>query len=806
MPVRPWRLPGLFFGAMKRNNFLPIVFIFLVWLALFRPFWLRGLLPIPADIISGLYYPWLDYKWGFSVGVPVKNPLMSDIPSLLYPWRSFVVDQLKNLKWPLWNPYYFGGMPLLANFQSAVFSYVNLLFLFLPKALAWSVGVMLSPLLTMLAMYFFLRQKKLLRVPSLLGGVVFALSGFEIAWMEYNVHGHTALFLPLLLLTIDNILGKKKEKYFFLLPPLVAFQIFAGYLPIVLYSLLICLAYTLYFYFLPDFKKKKIILFDYLKLGVFWFLGLTMSAIQLIPGISLVKDSIRSVDETVLASNTSFLPIKHLVTLLAPDFFGNPTTRNFFGEGFYDNFFLFVGTLSLILIFYSFFFVRKEKGVFFWLTTLLFSLVLIIKNPLGLFLERVLMLSGGVSARALFITDFSLAVLTSIGLHRFILVNKQERKKIVIPLLILGLLIAFSFLVTYKIEEPIDQLVARRNLIVPSFFFFAGVFLNIAFVKGFFSTKFVGFLYLLLISTQLLYSAGKYLSFSKPELVFPETPIIKFLNSQRNKQQEPFRVELGRVIPQNFLMPYQIETFSGYDTLLPRRMGEFFTIIQLGRVDRRISRVQLIENYQSTLFPLLNSKYVLEKKQNEMGYFRPEGKPRDIFLDPRYKLVFEEGSVQVYEDKKSLPRAFWVNNFELAEDSESMMRLLNSEIDFSKKVILEEEPALKLQLGGKTDQGQVLWRSYQPGEISFEVVSEEPGLVFLSNNYDPDWQAEIDGKETKIYRANYSFQAIPVSQGEHLIKMSYRPQSFKLGLLVTEISLGVWILAVGVFGKKTFRF
>jgi len=147
----------------------PFVFILGVWFVLFKPFFAKGLLPMPADIIAGLYYPWLDYKWGYSVGVPVKNPLISDIPSLLYPWRSFAIDELKAGRWPLWNPYYFDGMPLLANFQSAVFSYVNLFFLFFSKPIAWALGVMTSPLLTLIFVFLFLRHKNLSRISSLLG-------------------------------------------------------------------------------------------------------------------------------------------------------------------------------------------------------------------------------------------------------------------------------------------------------------------------------------------------------------------------------------------------------------------------------------------------------------------------------------------------------------------------------------------------------------------------------------------------------------------------------------------------------------
>ena len=140
-------------------RFWPISVIFFLVFVFFWKYFLKGLVPIPSDIIVGMYFPWLDYKWGFPTGVPVKNPLISDIPSILYPWRSLVIDQFKSFQWPLWNPYYFSGMPLLANFQSAAFSYVNIFFLLLQKPLAWSLGVMLSPLLTLVAMYAFLKQK-----------------------------------------------------------------------------------------------------------------------------------------------------------------------------------------------------------------------------------------------------------------------------------------------------------------------------------------------------------------------------------------------------------------------------------------------------------------------------------------------------------------------------------------------------------------------------------------------------------------------------------------------------------------------
>jgi len=397
------------------SRFWPIVIIVGIWITIFWPFFKKGLLPIPADIITGVYYPWLDYKWGFPTGVPVKNPLMSDVPSLLYPWRLLAIDELKSFRWPLWNPYYFAGMPLLANFQSAAFSYVNVFFVFFPKAIAWSLGVMSSPLLTLLAVYFFLRNKKLGKIPSLLGAIVFSLSGFEIAWMEYNVLGHTALFLPLLLLAIDKIFSGKKY-WLGILSFLIALQIFTGYIPIVIYSYLLCLFYVLYSYFLPE-KDKIIVWKKYFLLAFFWVMGILLAAVQLFPGVELIQNSIRKVDLLVNSSHASYLPLKHLATLLAPDYFGNPATYNYFGKGFYDNFYFFVGTPIVILLAYSLFLLKKQKEMKFWWFSVLFSLLLAFNNPLGKILMSIFQLSGGVAARALFIADFAFAMISALTLE-----------------------------------------------------------------------------------------------------------------------------------------------------------------------------------------------------------------------------------------------------------------------------------------------------------------------------------------------------------------------------------------------------
>ena len=182
------------------KKYYPILAITLVVVVFFWKFFLKGLIPIPADMVVGAYFPWLDYKWGYEIGVPVKNPITSDVVSVIYPLRSYAVDLIKRGELPLWNPLMFGGYPLLANFQVALFSPTFLLYLLLPKLSAWTGQVVLQPFLAALFSYLFLRHLKVSKFASAMGGLIYAFSGFNIIWLEWNAHALTAAWIPLILL------------------------------------------------------------------------------------------------------------------------------------------------------------------------------------------------------------------------------------------------------------------------------------------------------------------------------------------------------------------------------------------------------------------------------------------------------------------------------------------------------------------------------------------------------------------------------------------------------------------------------
>src|SRR5262245_5608038 len=69
----------------------------------------------------------------------VVSAVDQDIDQQFFAWRSFAFGELRQGRLPLWNPYSFGGVPALPNFQYTVLYPPNWLHLVLPTGRALNV-------------------------------------------------------------------------------------------------------------------------------------------------------------------------------------------------------------------------------------------------------------------------------------------------------------------------------------------------------------------------------------------------------------------------------------------------------------------------------------------------------------------------------------------------------------------------------------------------------------------------------------------------------------------------------------------
>jgi len=403
----------------------PIFVIFLLVFIFFWKFFLKGLLPIPADIIVGMYFPWLDYKWGYLVGVPTKNPLISDIVSQMYIWKGLLFESFTKLNFPLWDRTILAGTPFLASYQPGVFYPLNLFYFFLSQEKSFSFLVISQPLLSLLFTFAYLREIKLSKLASLFGAIAFSFSAFAIVWSQWGTIIHAGLYLPLVLLLIEKYLSKPKPLFLGLISLALAFSVFAGHPQITFYLVLFSFVYAV-FRTLTNNNKKPLKTISFLSLA--FVLAALIAAIQLVPTAELSFNSFRGEENYIQQDNFGLMAGRKLLTFIAPDFFGNPTTLNYWGQWNYQETALYLGILPLFFI-GLLFFRQKNKLTRFYLFAFLAVMLLVFNSPLSrlIYTLKVPFLSQSYASRGVYLLTFMASVLAALGFDLFL--KEKLRKK-----------------------------------------------------------------------------------------------------------------------------------------------------------------------------------------------------------------------------------------------------------------------------------------------------------------------------------------------------------------------------------------
>lgn len=752
----------------------PILTMVTIWIIFFYPLWLQNKAPMPADLIVN---KWHDYNLGgFEYNIPVKNPLLSDVPSLIYPLKFIAISNLKEGVLPLWNPYMLNGYPLFAEFQTATLNPLNGVFLFLDFVEGWSLQVSLQILLALTFMYFYLRNLEMQKISALFGSIAFSFCGFNLFWMEYNIHTFVAALIPLLLLLVDKYESTKKLIYLVLLSFVLSFQIFGGFPQMTIYTLVLLFVYS-------GFRKN---LKNFLIINFFLVLGLLLSAIQLIPGMELISNSQRIVE--AVDPSSRFIKPEQIVNLLVPDYFGNPATYNFWGANDYTSALGYTGAITFALVFLSLLIIRQKEIFFFW-GVLVITLLLIIDNPLSRFLTFNItdqLLKGSQVAmanKALVLVSLSLAILGAFGLE-LIVKNIKFRKTVsllLIPVTVLAILLIWTYSQTGS-----NYMVALRNTIVSAVFMVVAIgviILNYKLKKS----KILAFSIVVLLAIELVRYGWKITPFVEKSYVFPTNSVISYLKSE----PEPFRIIGGQVIAGNMWVPYNLSSPDGYDSIYPLRTAKFLSAVndQNAQADP-LGKYGSLRNFNSPLVDLMNVKY---------GLFAEDYR----FSDKKYRNVFQDKSVSVLENKDVLPRAFVVTEWEVANTEIVLRGLLDKNFPLDKKIILEEPFEKYPQSGQNSSQVSFVTSNLNTQEI--KVKSENPGFLFVSDTYYPGWKAYVDNSPTHIYIADYAFRAIPVDKGEHLVRMSFEPESMRIGLWISLITAIILAVLALISSKKSLK-
>jgi len=396
-----------------KKEFISIILVFIFITAIFFYPIFKGNIPFPGDLLVGNTNPYNSLSFdGYAPGGVPNKAQGPDVIKELYPWKHFVIEMLKKGQIAFWNPYNFSGNPLMANFQSGNFYPLNLIFLALSFNGAWTLFIFLTPFLSALFTYLYLREIKISKLAATFSAVSFAFSSYMVVWMEYGNIGHTFLWLPLALYLTEKAINNFKAKYVLSLIVVLSLAFLAGYIQGYFYIALACL----YYYFFKSFTTKQILSKKSLYFSLAIFFPIFLCAFQLLPTLELFQFSSRG-NYTLYAIEKLLNPWWYAITSIAPDFFGNPANRNQWFNGTYIERVSYFGVMPFVLALIALFRFKKRQeiaifGLMFIASFIFAHNILFIKF---FYLLPIPIISTTVPTRVLSLFVFSGSILAGIG-------------------------------------------------------------------------------------------------------------------------------------------------------------------------------------------------------------------------------------------------------------------------------------------------------------------------------------------------------------------------------------------------------
>src|SRR5262249_42294096 len=132
----------------------------------------------------------------------------------------------------------------------------------------------------------------------------------------------------------------------------------------------------------------------------------------------------------------------------------------------------------------------------------------------------------------------------------------------------------------------------------------------------------------------------------------------------------------------------------------------------------------------------------------------------------RFRQVFNNGYVAIFENRNVLPRAFAVaaSGIEVLDNSAAEFeRIKSTSFDPERSVVLSPFPDsqnFRAETKAAPFTSKVETTDFQINELSLHSTTSSPAAIVLSQTWFPGWKATVDGKEVPVLRANAALTGI----------------------------------------------
>jgi hypothetical protein len=652
----------------------------------------------------------------------------------------------------------------------------------MPANVAISWYVLLHLWLSACGMLLFARSMGSRWLGATAAALIYGFSGFYAARVWAGHIGLVATFtwLPWVILATRWCIGRGDIWSAVAAGAAIGMAFLAGHTPSFLYIGAIWLTFV--GYFLLERKDDRTIVVR--QAALMFLVGLGLSAVQLLPfaQLSLASQRLSSADFD-FASAYSFPPA-HLVTLLFPEFFGEPTRIGYWSVPTFEELSYYAGLMVVVGIVLA---LRKRSRLaWFYILLMIVGLWMAMGSYSALYkiayeiLPVVRFLRA--PARSAIVYVFAGAALLAhalSGWQAWPLEKRSEKIRSLAKgsLLVVGLAGISALAATgavFMAVHPTDNSGRLWHQIGGYAISIVVLVIGIGAVWGLLATSnnerakrrlLAGGLLVLIVAD--LWSFGAkliVLDDFHPNQMWQDA---KEFIGDSSDLVVPWGVS---IFDQSGSMEVGLRSVFGYQALEPSAMVAF---------------TSHVADPRSSAYDVLGARYVIAPVPLEQF---TEG-------DSALSLASQSGAAWVYERPRALDVARLVYKAEVIEDdAQAIGRVHEPDFDAQHTVILDGEP--DCQLGPEMpDYGQVTVEETRPGYWRIRTRSAASGMLVLAESDFPGWQATIDSDAQPHSRAFTAIRAVCVPEGEHVVEWRYRPTVFVIGGLISLFGLVLVILA-----------
>lgn len=334
------------------------------------------------------------------------------------PLRVAAANIIRSGYLPLWNPYLFSGMPLHGAAQAGLLFPLNWFYLIASPPVATNLMMLATYMVAALGAYLYARRAGAGITGAAVTSLIWQFSAFMVEQVGHTNILHTAAMLPWLLWAVEGYLANRSRKRAVIFAALIAIQIFAGHQQTCAYALLVTAAYSVVLLAASKASRSA-----YLSTLALLAVGLLLAAVQILPTVELLRNSLRATASYDFFSSFS-MPPGFALTLFAPYLFGGGNGLLFrapyVGPTFFGEYVCYVGLLTIMLALIAIL-LKRDVRTKFWATVLIVCLLLAFGRFLPFHLYALVYYIPvlnlfRVPARHLMEVEFALAVLAGRGI------------------------------------------------------------------------------------------------------------------------------------------------------------------------------------------------------------------------------------------------------------------------------------------------------------------------------------------------------------------------------------------------------